>query len=69
MASTDTGLGLLRSLMQRYPTLNLVIQSANVKPLIRLKPAIDDHQGGFTIVDKSLPLADMLIRLDWALQG
>lgn len=68
-ASTDAGLRLLRALMQQYPTLNLVIQSANVKPLIRLKPAIDDHQGGFTIVDKSLPLADMLIRVDWALQG
>jgi DNA-binding NarL/FixJ family response regulator len=65
----ETGIGLLRSLMQQHPDLNLVVQSAHVKPLVRLKSMIDDHRGGFTIVDKSAPLAEMLVRVDWALQG
>lgn len=68
-ALAETGIGLLRSLMQQHPDLSLVVQSAHVKPLVRLKPLIDDHRGGFTIVDKSSPLAEMLIRVDWALQG
>lgn len=68
-ARTETGINLLRSLMQQYPTLNLVIQSAYTKALVRLKPAIDTHEGGFTIADKSLPLQEMLTKVDWALQG
>lgn len=65
----ETGIGLLRSLMQQYPELNIVVQSAHVKSLVRLKPAIDAHQGGFTIVDKSLPLHEMLTKVSWAMQG
>lgn len=68
-SQTETGIGLLRSLMQQYPDLNIVVQSAHVKALVRLKPAIANHQGGFTIVDKNLPLREMLIKVDWALQG
>jgi len=66
---TDNGIDLLRSLMQQYPILNFVVQSGHVKALLRLKPYIDAHQGGFTIVDKSLPLQEMLTKVDWALQG
>jgi DNA-binding NarL/FixJ family response regulator len=66
---TETGIALLRSLMSRYPDLNFVVQSAHVKSLVRIKAVIDAHQGGFTIVDKSLPLKEMLIKVDWALQG
>jgi DNA-binding NarL/FixJ family response regulator len=68
-AQTDTGIQLLRSLMQRYPDLNIVVQSAHVKALVRLKPIIDTHQAGFTIADKNLPLREMLTKVDWALQG
>lgn len=68
-SQTETGISLLRSLMQQYPDLNIVVQSAHVKSLVRLKPAIANHQGGFTIVDKNLPLREMLIKVDWALQG
>jgi DNA-binding NarL/FixJ family response regulator len=49
--------------------LNIVVQSANAKSLVRLKPAINAHEGGFTIADKSLPLAEMLTKVDWALKG
>jgi DNA-binding NarL/FixJ family response regulator len=36
---------------------------------VRLKPAIDTHQGGFTIADKNLPMKEMLTKVDWALKG
>jgi len=68
-ARTDTGIQLLKTLMKLYPTLNIVVQSANIKALIRLKPAINEHEGGFTIVDKSLPQKEMLIKVDWSLQA
>lgn len=68
-AQTETGIQLLRTLMQQYPTLNIVVQSAHVRSLVRLKPLIDTHEGGFTIADKSLPLKEMLTKVDWALQG
>ncbi len=65
----EAGLELLRSLLERYPELNLVVQSAHVRSLVRLKPAIDAHQGGFTIADKNLPMKEMLTKVDWALKG
>jgi DNA-binding NarL/FixJ family response regulator len=65
----DAGLELLRSLLETYPELNIVVQSAHVRSLVRLKPAIDAHQGGFTIADKNLPMKEMLIKVDWALKG
>lgn len=68
-ARTEVGIQLLRTLMQKYPSLNIVVQSAYVKALVRLKPAINAHEGGFTIADKSLPLKEMLTKVDWALQG
>lgn len=68
-ARTDTGIQLLRTFMMNYPTLNLVVQSAHVRTLVRLRPEIDAHRGGFTVADKSLPSQEMLTRVNWALQG
>ncbi|NET52275.1 MAG: response regulator transcription factor [Merismopedia sp. SIO2A8] len=68
-AQTEVGLQLLRTLMHQYPTLNIVVQSAHVRSLVRLKPIIALHEGGFTIADKSLPLKEMLTRVEWAIQG
>lgn len=68
-SKTETGLQLLRSLLETYPTLNIVVQSAHVRSLVRLKPAINAHRAGFTIADKSLPSHEMLIKVDWALKG
>jgi DNA-binding NarL/FixJ family response regulator len=68
-AKTENGLQLLQTLLVTCPTLNLVIQSAHVRSLIRLKPNIETHQAGFTIADKSLPNHEMLIKVDWALKG
>ena len=68
-ARTETGLSCLKTLMKNYPSLNLVVLSTYVKALVRIKPDIDAHQGGFTVVDKALSSKDMLTRLDLALQG
>jgi DNA-binding NarL/FixJ family response regulator len=69
IARSDTGLQLLRNLMTNHSTLNLVVQSAHVKTLVRIRPEIDAHKGGFTVADKSLSSKEMLTRVDWALQG
>jgi DNA-binding NarL/FixJ family response regulator len=68
-AHIENGLSLLNRLMQQYPTLNLMVQSSNVKALIRLMPEIDAHQGGFTIADKSLSVEELLTRINWTIQG
>ena len=68
-AKTETGIQLLKTLMKEYPALNIVVQSAHVQSLVRLKSFISDHDGGFTIADKSLPLPEMLKLVDWALKG
>lgn len=69
IARPDTGIQLLRTLMREYPDLNIVVQSAHVRTLVRIRPDIDGHRGGFTIADKSLSSQQMLTRVDWALQG
>ncbi|MBE9050366.1 response regulator transcription factor [Nostocales cyanobacterium LEGE 11386] len=68
-ARPDTGVQLLRILMKDYPHLNLVVQTAHVRTLVRIRPDIDSHKGGFTVADKSLSTQEMLTRVDWALQG
>jgi DNA-binding NarL/FixJ family response regulator len=69
IASTNTGMQLLRNLMENYPNLNIIIQSAHIRTLVRMKPEIDAHKGGFTVADKSLSSKEMLARVKWALQG
>ena len=69
MAKSDTGIGLLRDILQNYPTLDIVVQSANVRALIRLRPQIYEHEAGFTVADKSSSLQDMLTKVDWSSQG
>jgi DNA-binding NarL/FixJ family response regulator len=68
-ARTEAGFQLLRDLMDWYPNLNIVVQSSFIKALRRFKPSIDQHSGGFAIVDKSQSLQEMLTLVDLALQG
>jgi len=68
-AKTETGIKLLRTVMQQYPDLNLVVLSTYVNALVRLNHEIDEHKGGFTVVDKGFSSQDMLTRVDWAFQG
>jgi DNA-binding NarL/FixJ family response regulator len=69
VAKVDNGIQLLRQIMKGYPSLNIVVQSAHVKSLVRIKSAIAGHEGGFTIADKSLSMQEMLTKVDWAAQG
>lgn len=69
VARTDTGIQLLNQLMNQYPRLNIVVQSAHIRALVRLKFSISTHEGGFTVADKSLPMREMLTKVDWSLQG
>lgn len=68
-AATEVGIGVLRQVMEKYKNLNIVVHSIDPMPLIRLRPAIDSHEGGFTVVNKAMPIQDMLTRIDWAIQG
>ena len=65
----ETGIKLLRTIMEKYPSLNLVVQSADARALIRLRPQINEHEGGFTVADKSEPIDQMLTKVEWSLQG
>ncbi|MGL5795748.1 MAG: response regulator transcription factor [Waterburya sp.] len=69
VAKSDVGLQLLKHILQNYPNLNIVVQSANVRALIRLRPYIYEHEAGFTVADKGASLQDMLIRVEWSIQG
>lgn len=69
VSRVDTGIQLIKVLIDNYSHLNLLIQSAHLKTLVRIRPYIDNHQGGFTVADKSLPASEILTRVDWALQG
>ncbi|BAY60261.1 MULTISPECIES: response regulator transcription factor [Calothrix] len=68
-AEIDTGIKLLQTLLKEYPEQNFMVQTSYVKALIRIKHEIDNHQGGFAIADKGLPEAEMLMRVNLALQG
>jgi DNA-binding NarL/FixJ family response regulator len=68
-AQTRTGIQLLKTLMERYPQLNIVVQSAHARSLAQLKSTISTHEGGFTVADKSMPMREMLTKVEWALQG
>jgi DNA-binding NarL/FixJ family response regulator len=65
----EVGINLLRNTMNKYPNLNIVVQSADARALVRLRPIIYEHEGGFTVVDKGEPLKQMLTKVDWSLNG
>jgi len=68
-ARTETGLFLLKKLMENYPDLNLTVQSSHVKALMRIKHNIDNHKGGLTVADKGLSTQELLTRLNMSLGG
>ena len=65
----ETGIGLLRHIFQSFQNLNIVVQSARTQALRIVKPSIDKHLGGFTVIDKNLSIEEMLTKVDWALKG
>ena len=69
IANIDTGIQLIKDLLNKYPLANLMVQSSYAKALVRVKYEIDEHQGGFVIADKGLSEQEMLIRINLAIQG
>jgi DNA-binding NarL/FixJ family response regulator len=67
--SPEVGIQLLELLMHTHPAPNIMVLSINVKPLVRLKPAIHVYEGGFVALDKSLPIREMLKYVELALRG
>ena len=65
----NTGMQLLKKIMLNHPRLNIVVQSAHIKKLVRIKPEIDARIGGFTVADKNLSTAEFLQRIEWSLHG
>ncbi|NEQ62608.1 MAG: response regulator transcription factor [Moorea sp. SIO4A1] len=68
-AEIDTGIYLLKKLLQNYPQQNFLVQSSHVKTLVRIKHEIDNYEGGFVIAEKELSESEMLLRVDLALKG
>ena len=68
-AQTETGVQLLKSMMQTYPSQNLMVYSTYIKALIRIRSNIASHEGGFTITDKRFQRAEMFRRVNLALEG
>jgi DNA-binding NarL/FixJ family response regulator len=68
-AQITTGIQLLQNLMQKYPHLNIMVQSDYINNLIQIKPQIDAHIGGFTVAHKSCSQQEMINRVKWTLQG
>lgn len=66
---SDTGIQLIKNILHKYPTQNVMVQSSYVKALVRIKYEIDEHQGGFVIADKGLSEQEILNRVDLAIQG
>lgn len=67
--SAESGVGLIEALLRQYSTLNIAVLSANTNPLVRLKPQIDNHEGGFTVSDKGWAAESILQKVNMALEG
>lgn len=68
-ARTEIGIQLIKKIMETYPALNILVQSANVRSLVKLKPTMSEHKGGFAVAEKSLSMKEMLTRVEWTLGG
>jgi DNA-binding NarL/FixJ family response regulator len=68
-ARSEVGINLIKTVMERYPLLPIVVQSADFRPLVKLKFAIHEHGAGFIVAEKKLTTEEMLTRVDWAFSG
>lgn len=65
----EVGIQFLKDLMRDYPHLNIAVQSSYLDALSRIRPDIDNHRGGFTVVDKGRSTQETFERFDCALKG
>ena len=64
---TSAGINFLVYLLENYPKINIVIHSEHIKSLVRIKPKIYSHIGGFTVMDKNISIKEIVTRVNWAL--
>jgi DNA-binding NarL/FixJ family response regulator len=67
--SAEVGVALIETLIKQYPMLNIAVLSANTNPLVRLKPQIDNHEGGFTVSSKGWTAEAIAQKVNMALEG
>ena len=68
-ASSEVGLHFLKTLIESKLAPNILVLSTNIQPLIQLKPMINAYEGGFSAMDKAMPIREMLRLVDFALRG
>lgn len=69
IATPEAGIQLLTNLMNSDFAPNIMVLSTNVRPLIQLKPLINTYEGGFAVMDKALPIQEILNSVEIALRG
>lgn len=69
IAEINIGIELLKNLMNKYPKLNIFVQSNLIKTLVQIKSEIKKHQGGFIVGNKNLSNQEIITRVNLALQG
>lgn len=68
-ARAESGLNLLKTIMENQLPPHIVVLGDSVKPLVRLKDAIYHYPAGFTAIDKTQPIPKLLKLIDLALRG
>ena len=68
-ASSEVGLHFLKTLIESKLAPNILVLSTNIQPLIQLKPMINAYEGGFSAMDKAMPIREMLRLVDFSLRG
>lgn len=67
--TTEKGVQFLKDLMRQHPHLNIAVHSSYLDALVRIRPDIDSHLGGFTVTDKGRSTQETFERFDCALKG
>lgn len=68
IAEISRGIELLKCVMLTKPFLNIVVLSSYTKALVRIKSEIEQHQGGFTVADKT-SIQDLIKKVSWSMDA
>lgn len=68
-ANANHGIELMKTILHSKQAPNILVMSANIKPVVRLKSFINGYTGGVAMLDKGQSLQDMLHLAEFALRG
>lgn len=68
-ANANHGIELMKTILHSKQAPNILVMSANIKPVVRLKSLINAYTGGVAMLDKGQPLQDMLHLAEFSLRG